>query len=1031
MQHLPLHRTIVVVDVARFTDPARTMTHQWAVREGLHDLLNRAFAESGIDLGICLVENRGDGAMILLPPEVSKSLLADQLPARLVAGLKRYNAIHSAQAAVQLRVGLHSGEIRSNQIGGGVVSPAISFAFRILESPEAKQALHHSRSVLALVASETFYQDVIVHDPAAAPESYRKINVRVKETSTQAWLRLLAAQVALPGEVIADRAPIVWGHVPPRNPNFTGRDDILTRLSTRLAVADTTVLPVALHGMGGVGKTQIAAEYIYRHLNDYDVVWWVQAAQPVQVRAALSELARQLRLPGISDAATAIPAVLEALRLGQPHRRWLLVFDNAESPETIQHFFPASGPGQILLTSRYPAWASVARSVEVTLFHREESVDLLKRRRPELDEDDADRLAEKLGDLPLAVAQAAAWCAETGMPVQEYLRLFDEKIEEVLDTFAPTGYEVSVAAAWNVSFDELRTRNPAAHQLLQVCAFLAPEPITRSLFTGVRGVSISPELDAALRDAMRLGRVIRDIARYGLAKIDHRNRTLQLHRLVQLVLRNRMAPEQRAEHQHSAHLLLASYDPNSPKSPASWPRYKDVLPHVVASELTDCPDHWVRRLVINFMQYLYHWGDLDEAASLARQAHDKWIGLGGETDPQTLEAASYLGLYLWMLGRFTEAAELNRRTLELRRQISGDSTEETIIARLRVAVDTRTRGDFHAARELNEQIYATTTERYGEDDPIALQTAHDLAVTVRLCGDYRRAFELNRITSQRRAEVLGYDNVDTLNTLSGMFMDRRELGDYSLARLEHERIAQRVQDLVGPDSHDNLRRLGYLAVARRKDGDHAGALELSARALELFRRRFAHDHHMALAVAVDHANDLRSAGDLDAARALGEATWQRYRDKLGDDHPHTLAAAVDLAITLRHLGDPAAARKLNERSFAALREVLGTDHPHCAVCVIALASDHAALGNTEEALRLGSNARAQAQRVLGADHPTTVAAGLNVALDLHALGRTAEAETRRADAVTRFRRVLGEAHPLTKAAIDGVRADCDIDPLPL
>jgi tetratricopeptide (TPR) repeat protein len=831
-----------------------------------------------------------------------------------------------------------------------------------------------------------------------------------------------------------DQVPLVWGNVPPRNPNFTGRIDLLDQLSKRLAAGGTTaILPAALHGMGGIGKTQIAVEYIYRHLADYEVVWWIQAAQPAQVRAALNELAKQLRLPGVSESAAAVPAVLEALRLGQPHRRWLLVFDAAESPDMIRHFFPTNGPGKILITSRNPEWASVARPLEVAVFHRDESVELLKRRGPEMDDQDADHLATKLGDLPLAIEQAAAWRAETGMPVREYLRLFDEKVAEILDTSAPTNYEVSVAAAWNVSFDELKTRSPAAHQLLQVCAFFAPEPITRNLFAGTRGVSISPELDGALRDPMQLSRAIRDIARYGLAKIDHRNNTLQLHRLVQLVLRNRMTPEQREEKQHGAHILLANYDPNDPKSAVQWPRYQEILPHVAACELTDCQDPWGRQLVLNLMQYLYFWGDYEEAAALGKDAIARWTELSeaGESDPQVLEAASNRGLYLWVRGRFAEAAEINERTLALRRQVSDDTSEETIIARLRVAVDTRSRGDFYGARDMNEEIYETALRTYGEDDPITLQTAHDLAVSVRLCGDYRRAFDLNQSTSQRRAEVLGYDNVDTLNTLSGLFMDRRELGDYPLARSEHERIAQRVQGLIGEDKNDTLRRFAYLAVARRKDGDHAGALELSTRAYELFRRQYTEDHHFFMACAIDHSNDLRHADDFDGALALGRSTFERYRTNLGERHPHTLAAAVDLAVTLRLSGDAAAARQLNEHSLELFNEVLTPEHPYSIMCAINLASDIATVGDAEAARSLGSTALERSRRVLGPDHPTTIAAGLNAAFDLRSLGHNQEAEIQYADVIARFRRVLGETHSTTVAAIRGKRANCDIDPLPL
>jgi tetratricopeptide (TPR) repeat protein len=828
-----------------------------------------------------------------------------------------------------------------------------------------------------------------------------------------------------------DRVPLIWGNVPPRNPNFTGRSELLDQLTHRLAAGGTTaILPAALHGMGGIGKTQIAVEYIYRHLADYELVWWIQAAQPSQVRAALTELAQQLQLPGSSESQAAVPAVLEALRLGRPHRRWLLVFDAAESPDSIRHFFPTNGPGEILITSRSPEWASVARPLEVAVFQRNESIELLKRRGPEVEDEDADQLAEKLGDLPLAIEQAAAWRAETGMPVREYLRLFDEKVAEILDTSAPAGYEVSVAAAWNVSFDELRTRSPAAHQLLLVCAFFAPEPISRRLFTGVRGVSISPELDVALRDPMQLGRAIRDINRYGLAKIDYRNNTLQLHRLVQLVLRNRMSDKTRKEMRHGAHMLLATHDPNDPKVASQWRRYMEVLPHVYAAELTECDDPWVRQLVINLMQFLFFWGDYEEAASLAKRAHDQWSTRLGESDAQVLEAASYLALYLWVRGMYAEAATLNQRTLELRRQVSGDDSEETIVAELRVAVDIRSRGDFTGARELNEQIYDKAKEVYGDDDPITLQTAHDLAVSVRLCGDYRRAFELNQRTSQRRAEVLGYDSMDTLNTLSGMYMDRRELGDYPLALKEHEKIAVRIRDLLGEDKAETLRRFAYLAVARRKNGDHSGALELSTRALDLYRRRYGDDHPWAMACAVDHSNDLRHANEFDAARKLGERTFEKYRVTLGENHPHTLTAAVDLAVTVRMCGDPAAARQLNERSLERLRSELGPDHPYSIVCAIDLASDLAALGDPEAALNLETEAHDRANRILGPDHPTTLAANLNIAFDQRTLDQP-EAETRYADVISRFRRVLGPDHPTTVQAITNARANCDIDPLPL
>nr|WP_037064625.1 hypothetical protein [Pseudonocardia acaciae] len=182
------HQTIVVVDVASYTHPERTAVHQRVVREGMYQALHDAFAEARVDLAACHREDRGDGVMILVPADVPAIRLADELPDRLVAALRRHNAVHSAGAAIQLRMALHAGPVGRDK--NGVVGHAVDLTFRILDAPEAKNALKSSTGVLGVIASESFYHDVIHNDPASAPNSYRRIPVSVKETSTVAWLRL-------------------------------------------------------------------------------------------------------------------------------------------------------------------------------------------------------------------------------------------------------------------------------------------------------------------------------------------------------------------------------------------------------------------------------------------------------------------------------------------------------------------------------------------------------------------------------------------------------------------------------------------------------------------------------------------------------------------------------------------------------------------------------------------------------------------------------------------------------------------------
>jgi hypothetical protein len=173
--------------------------------------------------------------------------------------------------------------------------------------------------------------------------------------------------------------PSVWGGVPPRNINFTGREDLLRELRARFERDSTaTAHPEALYGLAGVGKTQIAIEYAYRHAADYDLVWWLTATDSARIRASLRDLAARLGLPD-DDPTRGTAAVLDALRVGRPARRWLLVVDNTDDPGDVRPFIPA-GPGHILVTTRNSQWSSIARPLEVDVFTRPESRQLLLRR---------------------------------------------------------------------------------------------------------------------------------------------------------------------------------------------------------------------------------------------------------------------------------------------------------------------------------------------------------------------------------------------------------------------------------------------------------------------------------------------------------------------------------------------------------------------------------------------------------------------------------------------------------------------------
>ena len=363
--------------------------------------------------------------------------------------------------------------------------------------------------------------------------------------------------------------PAIRHNVPQRNKNFTGREDILAQLrdpsaSKVTAVVPSDPLPRALQGLGGVGKTAVAIEYVHRYQADYELIWWIAADQMPLVKASLAGMAERLGLPaatatGIESAAD---SVLDALRKGEPFSRWLLIFDNADQPEDLIDIIPF-GPGDVLITSRNHRWQSKVETVPVDVFARAESAEFLAKRVPKgLTDRESDLLAEKLGDLPLALEQAGALQAETGMPVSEYLRLLDENVTKILAEGKSPDYPQSMTAAWQLSVSALQRQIPQALELLRCCAFFGPEAIPRDLFRPAPQLA-GTRISELIADPILLARAIRELGRFALIRID--GRTIVVHRLIQALLRDELDPGEQDRYRHEVHLILAAGGAEEPR----------------------------------------------------------------------------------------------------------------------------------------------------------------------------------------------------------------------------------------------------------------------------------------------------------------------------------------------------------------------------------------------------------------------------------------------------------------------------------
>jgi hypothetical protein len=345
------------------------------------------------------------------------------------------------------------------------------------------------------------------------------------------------SQRAIPhGARFPGALPQVW-NVAPRNPNFAGRTSALTALAAELAAAGTMTV-TSVRGMGGVGKTQLANEYAHRHATAYDLVWWILAEEPASIPDQFARLAAALGLEPGQDA--------DAIRL-EVHQRlrevpgWLLIFDNADTVDEIRAWLPPAllppgVPGHVLVTTRRDGFTALGEVYDLDVVDEKEAVQILRSRVPRIDDETAGQIAEELGRLPLALEQASAYIIRSQLPPGDYLQLLRTRARELYGRGKVASRDDTIATLWTLSFDRVGQEEPAALQLLAMCAYLAPVPIPLDLFTA-HPDQLSEPLATKVTDPLDFTDVLATIVDYSLAKRDADG--LLLHRLVQGALRLR------------------------------------------------------------------------------------------------------------------------------------------------------------------------------------------------------------------------------------------------------------------------------------------------------------------------------------------------------------------------------------------------------------------------------------------------------------------------------------------------------------
>jgi hypothetical protein len=677
------------------------------------------------------------------------------------------------------------------------------------------------------------YADLFDIDPATALARLLSAVQDKKTPTTPPEFPGRAGSRARPGPRPPGILPSVW-NVRRRNPSFVGRDDLLAALRDALANQDPTATQT-LHGIGGSGKSSLAVEYAHRFAGDYDAVWWVDAEDPTTVRSQLGELAVAAGL--VEPRADVEPKVSAAQAWLRRTSRWLVLFDAAENPPTLIPLLP-DGTGHVLITSRDRRLEQAGGRIgEVGVFTREESVSLLRTRLPALSEADADAVAEGLGDLPLAVAQAASFMAESAMPAAEYLRELGRHGGDLLAVGTPVDYPGTAAAATRMALerigaekdDDLPVVGMAAVRLAGVVACLAPEPVPVPWFVAAAQAEALPEpLAQVATSTLMLRRSLALLSRYGVTRMTEGGAPV-LHRVTAAVIRRGLGDAAEDDWEAAGAVVVAGH-PGAPDDTATWPAWAALVPHVLALDPANSGDARLRQVALDVVRLLLLQGDVREARRYARDFHAAWSGTVGESDPQTLTALLYLAQAYRSADDFRRSSELTEHLLARLREALGEDHPQTIGVMISLAVDHRQLGSFDVARTLDEAVLSRSRKLFGENHPHTLGAASNLAIDLHELGEFEAARQVNEDVLTRRREYLGENHPATLVSASNLAANLRGLGQVAQAAEIDADVLERRRQVLGSDHPDTLVSIRNITLDRRLlggsatgEGDHAPA----------------------------------------------------------------------------------------------------------------------------------------------------------------------------------------------------------------
>ena len=577
----------------------------------------------------------------------------------------------------------------------------------------------------------------------------------------------------------------VFVGVPHRNPYFTGREGHLVRLHSHLQAASSDALAhAAIHGLGGIGKTQTAIEYVHRFQQHYRFVLWVAAEAEAALGASYTRIAQQLQLAEDGAKLEASVAAVKGWLARQDG--WLLVLDNADEPALVRGYLPVSRTGgKVLLTSRASTFTAVGirQPFRLETLEADDAARFLAERTGRDEPGPAADLAAELGHLPLALEQAAAYIGTVDVRLADYLASFKRRGLQLLEKGRPgADYPASVATTWNLSLERVRDASHASAELLHAVAFLDPDRIPFEIFTlgaAELGPALSSALEGAEVDPLIFYELLAPLERYSLVG-RLADRAFELHRLTQDVVRDASSEEeQRTWAERIVRAVARAYP-------------QPEFPHWAACE----------RL---------------QSSALACIRLIERLGLQSEEVARLLDNASYFSHLRF--GENAGAKTHQEQALAMRERLLGSEHLDTLTSRNNLAETLWAIGDRARARQLFECTLEARQRKLGPEHPDTLTSMNNLAATLTDLGDHTAAMKLHEQTFAIRQRKLGPEHPDTLTSMNNLALSLKGLGQNEEARKLFEQARKLLEKTLGPEHPHTTTITKTLLVIAEEDGD--------------------------------------------------------------------------------------------------------------------------------------------------------------------------------------------------------------------